>query len=184
MNSQTHYDNHANDIEYFNLHKPRIEVKRKSENIADFSDDQLVQKLDEANIRLSGLYEIHKKTNDSNTLESIGKLMKFRTAIRIEMRNRKVDPYHKLKEKIGDTEALNLEIKNLTNQVEQLKQSKALEYKIQKEVEKTKRHEINIKNDKYACAYLLEYVRNTVSKEEYDEVLSDLKEIREKETPH
>ena len=44
-----------------------------------------------------------------------------------------------------------------------------------------------MKHDKYVVAYLLEYIKNTVSESEYQEVIEDMNEIREKtikESPH
>ena len=49
-----------------------------------------------------------------------------------------------------------------------------------KEAENTKRHELNVKHDKYVVTYLLEYIKNTVSESEYQEVIEDMNEIREK----
>lgn len=77
------YDNNANNIEYFDLHKPKIEVKKKREDIREYTDDQLKQKQDEIKIKLQGLYEMYEFTKSEKTLEAISKLMAFRSAIRI-----------------------------------------------------------------------------------------------------
>lgn len=52
-----------------------------------------------------------------------------------------------------------------------------------RQVEKTKRHKLSVKHDKYVCAYLLEYIKNTVTEQEYAEVIDDVNEIRAKESP-
>lgn len=209
------YDNNANNIEYFDIHntKPKIEVKKKREDIREFSDAQLAEKLDDVEIKLQGLSEIYKATDNQETFTTISKLTSFKTAIRIEMRNRKIESYSKLNARVAILES---ELKNKPSVVEQNNDAELLK-KIEhsakvisslqgevksgkdkikqlgiqieglklvisesKEAEKTKRHELNIKHDKYVVAYLLEYIKNTVSESEYLEVIEDMNEIREK----
>lgn len=249
------YDNNANNIEYFDIHnhKPKIEVKKKREDIREFSDSQLAEKLDDVEIKLQGLSEMYKATDNQETLTTISKLTSFKTAIRIEMRNRKMESYQKLKEKNAELESLlnggaKIEVdaeltkklahsesvnENLKQEIRALKhqitkddsiltkddlkknpkakpyvdilkdqvstqrmalaaaneKTKSLNAEIthlkcviseNKEAEKTKRHELNVKHDKYVVAYLLEYIKNTVSESEYQEVIEDMNEIREK----
>lgn len=209
------YDNNANNIEYFDIHnhKPKIEVKKKREDIREFSDAQLAEKLDDVEIKLQGLSEMYKATDNQETFTTISKLTSFKTAIRIEMRNRKIESYSKLNARVAIIES---ELKNKPSFVEQNNDAKLLK-KIEhsakvisslqgevksgkdkikqlgiqieglklvisenKEAEKTKRHELNIKHDKYVVAYLLEYIKNNVSESEYQEVIEDMNEIREK----
>lgn len=224
MNSKTHYDNHANDIEYFDLHKPKIEVKKKREDIREFSDAQLAEKLDDVEIKLQGLSEMYKATDNQETFTTISKLTSFKTAIRIEMRNRKIESYAKLNARVailegelkskpsvvdknnnadllkqiehsekvinslkGELMAFKkkqpeLMLKNIQPYKDELSELKKV-IRENKESEKTKRHAINVKNDKYICAYLLEYIKNTVTEQEYAEVIDDVNEIRAKESP-
>ena len=217
------YDNNANNIEYFDIHnhKPKIEIKKKREDIREFSDSQLAEKLDDVEIKLQGLSEMYKATDNQETLTTISKLTSFKTAIRIEMRNRKMESYSKLNARVAILES---ELKNKPSFVEQNNDAELLK-KIEhsekvinslkgevmalkkkqtqihsdhierlnaeitnlkgvisenKEAEKTKRHELNVKHDKYVVAYLLEYLKNTVSESEYQEVIEDMNEIREK----
>lgn len=209
------YDNNANNIEYFDIHnhKPKIEVKKKREYICEFSDSQLAEKLDDVEIKLQGLSEMYKATDNQETFTTISKLTSFKTAIRIEMRNRKIESYSKLNARVAILES---ELKNKPSVVEQNNDAELLKKidhsakvisslqgevksgkdKIKqlgiqieglksvisenKEAEKTKRHELNVKHDKYVVAYLLEYIKNTVSESDYQEVIEDMNEIREK----
>ena len=209
------YDNNANNIEYFDIHNhnPKIEVKKKREDIREFSDAQLAEKLDDVEIKLQGLSEMYKATDNQETLTTISKLTSFKTAIRIEMRNRKIESYSKLNARVailegelknkpivnnqnndaellkkiehsekvinslqGEVKSGKDKIKELGAQIEGLK----LVISENKEAEKTKRHELNVKHDKYVVTYLLEYIKNTVSELEYQEVIEDMNEIREK----
>ena len=207
------YDNHANDIEYFNINKPKIEVKKKREDIREFSDAQLAEKLDDVEIKLQGLSEMYKATDNQETFTTISKLTSFKTAIRIEMRNRKIESYSKLNARVAILES---ELKNKPSVVEQNNDCELLK-KIEhsakvisslqgevksgkdkikqlgiqieglqsvisenKEAEKTKRHELSVKHDKYIVEYLREYLKNTISESEYQEVIEDMNEIREK----
>ena len=101
------YDNNANNIEYFDIHnhKPKIEVKKKREDIREFSDAQLAEKLDDVEIKLQGLSEMYKATYNQETLTTISKLTSFKTAIRIEMRNRKIESYSKLNARVAILES-------------------------------------------------------------------------------
>lgn len=217
------YDNNANNIEYFDIHnhKPKIEVKKKREDIREFSDAQLAEKLDDVEIKLQGLSEMYKATDSQETFTTISKLTSFKTAIRIEMRNRKIESYSNLNSRVAILES---ELKNKPSFVEQNNDAELLK-KIEhsekvinslkgevmalkkkqtqihsdhiarlnaeitnlkgvisenKEAEKTKRHELNVKHDKYVVTYLLEYIKNTVSELEYQEVIEDMNAIREK----
>lgn len=173
----------------------------------------MAEKLDDVEIKLQGLSEMYKATDNQETLTTISKLTSFKTAIRIEMRNRKIESYSKLNSRVAILEG---ELKNKPSVVEQNNDAELLK-KIEhsekviaslqgevksgkdkikqlgiqieglklvisesKEAEKTKRHELNIKHDKYVVAYLLEYIKNTVSESEYLEVIEDMNEIREK----
>lgn len=177
--NQKFYDNNANDIEYFALHKPKIEVKKKREDIREYTDDQLKQKQDEIKIKLQGLYEMYEFTKSEKTLEAISKLMAFRSAIRIEAKKRNPPEdkdYEKLQSELNQArekiKILGLQISDMAKQIAENRQ-----------VEKTKRHELSVKHDKYVCAYLLEYIKNTVTEQEYAEVIDDVNEIRAKESP-
>ena len=209
------YDNNANNIEYFDIHnhKPKIEVKKKREDIREFSDAQLAEKLDDVEIKLQGLSEMYKATDNQETFTTISKLTSFKTAIRIEMRNRKIESWSKLNARVAILESelknkpsvndqnndaellkkiehsakvissLQGEVKSGKDKIKQLGiQIEGLKLVISenKEAEKTKRHDLNVKHDKYVVDYLLEYIKNTVSESEYQEVIEDMNEIREK----
>lgn len=209
------YDNNANNIEYFDIHnhKQKIEVKKKREDIREFSDAQLAEKLDDVEIKLQGLFEMYKATDNQETFTTISKLTSFKTTLRIEMRKRKIESYSKLNARVAILES---ELKNKPSVVEQKNDAELLK-KIEhsekvinslqgevksgkdkikqlgiqieglklvisenKEAEKTKRHELSIKYDKYIVEYLKEYLKNTISESEYQEVIEDMNEIREK----
>ena len=213
--NQKFYDNNANNIEYFDIHnhKPKIEVKKKREDIREFSDSQLAEKLDDVEIKLQGLSEMYKATDNQETLTTISKLTSFKTRLRIEMRKRKIESYSKLNARVAILESelknkpsnndqnndaellkkiehsakvissLQGEVKSGKDKIKQLGiQIEGLKLVISenKEAEKTKRHELNIKHDKYVVAYLLEYIKNTISESEYQELIEDMNEIREK----
>ena len=170
------YDNHANDIEYFNINKPKIEVKKKREDIREYTDDQLKQKQDEIKIKLQGLYEMYEFTKSEKTLEAISKLMAFRSAIRIEAKKRNPQEDKDYEKLLSDLNQAREKIKVLGLQISDM----AKQIAENRQVEKTKRHELNVKHDKYVVAYLLEYIKNNVSESEYLEVIEDMNEIREK----
>lgn len=76
----------------------------------------------------------------------------------------------------GEVKSGNDKIKQLGIQIEGVK----LVISENKEAEKTKRHELSVKHDKYIVEYLREYLKNTISESEYQEVIEDMNEIREK----
>lgn len=195
----THYDNHANDIEYFDLHRPKIEVKKKSNfvDINDLSDIQIIERLDEVDIRLEELTELYNNTKHEGTFTILSKLHGFKSVIRANMRKRKLETNESLRLKIitlekqlgeiGLNEAnkdqqkkinhLNLVNDNLKNEVKSVKESnKKLGLQIEqlkvslsqnKEAEKTKRHEINVLNEKYRYEYLKSFIKNYTGESEY-----------------
>lgn len=195
----THYDNHANDIEYFDLHRPKIEVKKKSNfvDINDLSDSQIIERLDEVDIRLEELTELYNNTKHEGTFTILSKLHGFKSVIRANMRKRKLETNESLRLKIialekqlsdiglGESSKeqskkinhLNLVNENLKNEVKSAKESnKKLVLQIEqlkvslsqnKEVEKTKRHEINVLNEKYRYQYLKSFIKNHIGESEY-----------------
>lgn len=212
-----HYDNHANSIDYILPHK--IEIVRKDKpaftDAANLSDNELAEKLDDIEIRISEIKELYEIAKRDDTFERLLRASKFKSVICREIRKRGLKTNSELKaevqelkeklkdatfnpdseKKIAKLEAANNSLKgevaayrakfakveakekNLTAQIEQLKAALAQN----REAEKTKRHEINVKNDKFACKYLLEYLRQLVDESEMKNIEIDLKEIRERE---
>lgn len=207
-----HYDNHANDIEFFDLHKPKIEIKKKSNfvDINDLSDNQIVERLEEVDIRLSELTELYNNTKHEGTFTILSKLHGFKSVIRANMRKRKLETNESLRLKITELEQqlgeVSLEVgkdqqkeinhiklvnenlkteikvinerdKKLINKNKQLGlqlESMAIAAINNKEAEKTKRHEINIKSEKIANKYLKDYLRGLISDSEFQDVLLKL----------
>lgn len=221
-----HYDNHANDIEYFDLHKPKIEVKKKSNfvDINDLSDSQVIEKLEEVEIRLGELTELYNNTKHEGTFTILSRLHSFKSVIRASMRKRKLETNESLRlkiigleQKLGNVDKdqekkinhLNLVNENLKNEVKALKESgkkiktsgggnlieenfRLREEKRElgllvldlqkiiaenKEAEKTKRHEINVINEKYKYDYLKEFIKNHVDEFEYKALTLKLKSM-------
>lgn len=184
-----YYDNHANQIDYFNSSKPKIVVKRKNIDpidLNDLSDDQLAQKLDEAEFRKIELTELYKDTGHDSAFEMLSKLHGFMSVVHAHIRRRKLETnqslrlqVEKLKQQLSATDKTSINEKLV-------KENKRLGLKLaelqdlakkNKEAEKTKRHEINVKNKKPKFEYLKEYLKNTIPEDEYALVLDDLNEI-------
>lgn len=223
-----HYDNHANLIDYVAPHKIKVVRKDKPNftDVANLSDNELAEKLDDVEMRIADIAELYSIAQREDTFERLLKVSSFKSVICREIRKRnlktnaelkseiqeleeKVKVLHfsgneEIEKKIAKLEAANNSLKgevaayrakfakaedkeknnasaektkNLTAQIEQLKAALAQN----REAEKTKRHEINVKNDKFACEYLLEYVRQLVDESEMKDIEMDLKEIRERE---
>ena len=182
MNSQF-YDNNANNIEYFNLHKPKVEVKRKE--LFDFknaSNDEVLQKIEECQIKYDDLLVFYNDTKHETTFVQISKLRAFISMMRGELKNRNVQPNFVLENQIAELKRKNADLlkhkdiahgKGLCQQIEQLKNIIAEN----REAEKTKRHMANIENDKYKYQYLKEYIIHLVDENEYKTILEDLEAI-------
>lgn len=214
MNKQVIYDNHANNIEYFDLNRPKIKVMKKDNrlDIKSLSNNELLEKITETQIKREELTIMYNMTKNESTLEQVSKITSFISVMRAEVRKRNIDTYDNLNMKIVSLESqlmelknqtpiidektikhLNLVNQNLKNEVKALKkkdlndQSKQLSKEIEdlkevirknREAEKTKRHLINIKNEKYAFEYVKKYLSQVISKEELDGVFNDLREMR------
>lgn len=105
----TMYDNHANDIEFFDIHKKK--TGRGKLDIALLSDEELADIHLEVQTKLEDLIDIHSKVNNSNLGTKIARLNSFRTAIRITMKKRKVLP---LTECMKQIQSLKSKLANLT----------------------------------------------------------------------
>lgn len=210
MNKQVIYDNHANNIEYFDLNRPKIKVMKKDNrlDIKSLSNNELLEKITETQIKREELTIMYNMTKSESTLEQVSKITSFISVMRAEVRKRNIDTYDNLNMKIISLESqltelknqppnvnqkLNLANQNLKHEIKALKkknlndQSKQLSKEINdlkevirknREAEKTKRHLINIKNEKYAFEYVKKYLSQVISKEEMDGVFNDLKEMR------
>lgn len=211
-----HYDNHANDIEYFDLHKPKIEVKKKSNfvDINDLSDSQVVEKLEEVEIRLGELTELYNNTKHEGTFTILSRLHSFKCVIRANMRKRKLETNESLRlkiigleQKLGNVDKdqekeinhIKLVNENLKNEIKALKLNNNLQAlsvsraKVEqltkelaivrsvlaenREVEKTKRHEINVRNEKFIPKKLSKILKDLISDSDYKKVLDALKEM-------
>lgn len=217
MNKQVIYDNHANNIEYFDLNRPKIKVMKKDNrlDIKILSNNELLEKITETQIKREELTIMYNMTKSESTLEQVSKITSFISVMRAEVRKRKLDTYENLNAQLINLESQLIEIKsknqptisdksiNFLNKVnENLKNEiKSLKIKIEKrdknieqlkadivnknkclsenkEAEKTKRHIINIKNDKFSFEYVKNYLSQVISKEEMKGVYDDLKSMR------
>ena len=61
----------------FTIINQRLKSKKKREDIREFSDSQLAEKLDDVEIKLQGLSEMYKATDNQETLTTISKLTSF-----------------------------------------------------------------------------------------------------------
>lgn len=210
----TYYDNQANVIDYFNA-KPQPQPKREKVELEEISDNEIAELLETMLLKRQGLQEMYQGTQSEFTLKAISKLTSFISAIRMQMRKRKIVPYEELERQIlslqiqlkdapsaidADTSKkikhLELVNENLKNEVKALKgkgsealissREKTLRHQIEdlkliisqnREAEKTKRHEMNIQNDKYKFEYCKRYLKEMLSDEEYQGILEDLKEM-------
>lgn len=217
MNKAVFYDNQANAIDWIKNDKPKIKVMKKDNklDVRELSNDELLEKITETQIKREELTIMYNMTKSESTLVQVSKITSFISVMRAEVRKRKMHTYENLKSQIISLESQLIEIKNdrkpvvsdksikfLNNVNENLKNEvKALKEKIEKkdeqisslkleiakkdkclkdnkEAEKTKRHIINIKNDKFAFEYVKNYLSQVISKEEMDGVNNDLHEMR------
>lgn len=205
----TYYDNQANVIDYFNA-KPQPQPKREKVELEEISDNEIAELLETMLLKRQGLQEMYQGTQSEFTLKAISKLTSFISAIRMQMRKRKIVPYEELERQIlslqiqlkdapiaidADTSKkirhLELVNENLKNEVKTLKEKggereKTLGLKIEelqniakknREAERTKRHEMNIQNDKYKFEYCKRYLKEMLTEDEYQGILEDLAEM-------
>lgn len=146
------YDNHANNIEYFPLHKP---VKR---DIKEMSDQELLDIHLEIEEKAFGLTVLYNETKNETTFIKLSKLTAFKTAIRIQMRKRKLESYANMnlriigqKQEIENLVAINKAIKeggSTGNTAKQLKNqldiAKSQIVKYEKLYEQQKQRTINV----------------------------------------
>lgn len=152
MNKQVIYDNHANNIEYFSLHKP---VKR---DIKEISDQELLDIHLVIEEKTFGLTVLYNETKNESTFTKLSKLTAFKTAIRIQMRKRKLESYANMnlriigqKQEIENLVAINKAIKeggSTGNTAKQLKNqldiAKSQIVKYEKLYEQQKQRTINV----------------------------------------
>ena len=214
------YDNQANVIDYFSTQRKREKIE-----LEEISDNEIAELLETILLKRQGLQEMYVGTNSEHTLTAISKLTGFISAIRMQMRKRKIVPYEDLSQEIAnlqlqlkdssnETDAdlikkikhLELVNENLKNEVKAIKEqldcvkshdknkyfvenqelrerNKSLGNQIEdlkkiisenREAEKTKRHEINIKNGRYQLGYCKSYLKSVLPEDEYAGVIEDL----------
>lgn len=91
------YDNQANVIDYFNA-KPQH--KREKVELEEISDNEIAELLETMLLKRQGLQEMYQGTQSEFTLKAISKLTSFISAIRMQMRKRKIVPYEELERQI------------------------------------------------------------------------------------
>lgn len=119
-----HYDNHANDIEFFDIH-----VQKKKSNKKEFVDlslinnDQIFDLHIETKIKLEDITGVYNQTQSPIVLEKLNRISRFRTAIRIAMKKRKIMSYSEydfklssLKYKLVKDAAVHNEFKSLVKE--------------------------------------------------------------------
>lgn len=93
----TYYDNQANVIDYFN---PKPQPKREKVELEEISDNEIAELLETMLLKRQGLQEMYQGTQSEFTLKAISKLTSFISAIRMQMRKRKIVPYEELERQI------------------------------------------------------------------------------------
>lgn len=152
MNKAVFYDNQANAIDWIENDKPKIKVMKKDNklDVRELSNDELLEKITETQIKREELTIMYNMTKSESTLVQVSKITIFISVMRAEVRKRKLDTYENLKSQIISLESQIIEIKNdrqpvvsdksikfLNNVNENLKNEvKALKEKIEKKDEK------------------------------------------------
>lgn len=152
MNKAVFYDNQANAIDWIKNDKPKIKVMKKDNklDVRELSNDELLEKITETQIKREELTIMYNMTKSESTLVQVSKITSFISVMRAEVRKRKLDTYENLKSQIISLESQLIEIKNdrkpvvsdksikfLNNVNENLKNEvKALMEKIEKKDEK------------------------------------------------
>lgn len=191
----TYYDNNANQIDYVVPHK--IEVKRNFTDLNIMSDDELVAKLDEVEIRIAELGELYNLTKREDTFITLSKVSSFRSVIRAHMRKRGlkknselIAEIKELKEQLANVQVVKCKDKSEAVIASLKGEVAAYRKKIgqlndilaeNREAEKTKRHKISTLGGVSEKAYLLAMIKEMVSEEELQDIYTDLNEIRERE---
>lgn len=80
------YDNHANDIEFFDINKKR---KRDNRDLKEMSLEELNSKKIEIDELYSGLIDLYSSIPTEKTKNRIEKLLTYKTALKIERAKRK-----------------------------------------------------------------------------------------------
>ena len=151
------FDNHANDIEYFDIHKRKSQAKKNPKiNIEDLTDNELLIKHAEVSVNFDQMAQLYDKTKSKETLRKLENLNSFKTALRIHMKRREIKTYAELeslaiglKYKIDRLKKESKDVKFICNlqgelaKYKQLYQDKLSSNLEIREVEKTKRIEIS-----------------------------------------
>ena len=165
------YDNHANDIEYFNIPaKAKSEQKpvskKKIIKVEDLTDDELFDKHIEVTTSFHEMAELYQKTQSQNVLTRLEKLSTFKTVVRIAVRKRKIETYSQMNLKTISN------LKGEAAKYKKLYQDQKDQNTEIKETEKTKRHELSTARD----VLIFKEFKNLVNKEfgeyEYSRLIS------------
>lgn len=90
-----YYDNQANVIDYIKPNRKRNDI-----DLDVCADDELAELLETMLLKRQGLQEMYQGTQNEFTLKAISKLTSFISAIRMQMRKRKLVPYSDLTKQI------------------------------------------------------------------------------------
>lgn len=82
------YDNHANDIEFFEIKKPKVKRVRDERNLFEMTIEELNEKKIEIDILHSELLNLHAKTGCQKTLNRVTKLTTYKIALNIAIKKR------------------------------------------------------------------------------------------------
>ena len=82
------YDNHANDIEFFDIKKPKANRVRDERNLSEMTLEELNEKKIEIDILHSELLNLHAKTGCQKTLDRVTKLTTYKIALNIAIKKR------------------------------------------------------------------------------------------------
>ena len=206
-----YYDNNANNIEYFSLHKE----KKRGFDFNCASMKEIEEKLIECSAKREELVLLYNETKHEGAFVKLSKMSSFMSILKSEFRKRNMIPSDVYEDKIAELEKeivvlKQTNVKDDSKEIEKLKANNnslkgeiaafrdkynlsnakntelgatistlMAKLKENKEAEKTKRHELNIRNDKDANKYLLDKIKELATGDQMFEIIAELKIIRE-----
>lgn len=187
----TIFDNHANDIEYFDIHKSKSQARKNPKiNIEDLTDTELLIKHAEVSVNFNQMSELYSKTKSKETLEKLEKLSSFKTALRIHMKRREIETYEKVKSlatglgyKLDKLKRQSKDFKLISDLRGQVGKYKNLyEGQLKKntetyQTEKTKRHELSSSRALLIHVEFKNLIYQELGEQEYSRLISKACEI-------
>lgn len=195
------YDNHANDIEFFEIKKPKVNRVRDERNLSEMTLEELNEKKIEIDTLFQDLINLNKEIPREETRRRIEKLSSYRTAMKIHIRKKTkdilsiqdIEEKSKCQKQLESEQKINSELRKENIKLSQFneklqikasqlgKQINETNFEISKmrEVEKTRRQELNLEIARQCRTYLTKKLESVLTKAEMLIIYEEMSRIQE-----